>query len=426
MTMLRRIAPQDVARAIRQPTDRQTLTSAAEIVDAIRTRGIPALREYAERFGERTLQEPLVLGPTEMRAALESLDPTQAALLERTAARIRVFAEAQRESIRELDIAIPGGRTGHTIEPVVAAGCYAPAGRYPLPSSVLMTAVTARVAGCDRVVVASPGARPVMLAAAAVAGADKFLAVGGAHAIAAMAYGCAEFQACDVIVGPGNKWVTAAKQLVSGVVGIDMLAGPSELLVIADESANPALIAIDLLAQAEHDTDAVPMLVATSSSLADAVEAELTRLLGELDTRETAATALRNGFACVVSSLDEARALADRIAAEHVEILLSDPEPFARSLRNAGALFVGSRSAEVFGDYGAGPNHTLPTGGAARFQAGLSVSHFLRLRTWLKIDEFNDARELIDDAVALAQIEGLSGHRAAAIARTVGGDVKNG
>ena len=169
MTMLRRIALQDVARAIRQPTDRQTLASATEIVDAVRTRGAPALREYAERFGERAAQEPLVLGPNEMRAALESLDPTQAALLERTAARIRVFAEAQRESIRELDIAIPGGRTGHTIEPVVAAGCYAPAGRYPLPSSVLMTAVTARVAGCDRVVVASPGARPVMLAAAAVA-----------------------------------------------------------------------------------------------------------------------------------------------------------------------------------------------------------------------------------------------------------------
>jgi phosphoribosyl-ATP pyrophosphohydrolase/phosphoribosyl-AMP cyclohydrolase/histidinol dehydrogenase len=426
MTMLRRIAPQDVARATRLPTDRQTLVSAAEIVDAVRTGGVTALRGYAERFGERASHEPLVLGPKEMHAALDTLDPSEVRLLERTAARIRLFAEAQRRAIQEVDIAIPGGRAGHTIEPVVAAGCYAPAGRYPLPSSVLMTAVTARVAGCDRVVVASPGARPVMLAAASVAGADEFLAVGGAHAIAAMAYGCAEFQACDVIVGPGNRWVTAAKQLVSGVVGIDMLAGPSELLVIADESADPALIAIDLLAQAEHDTDAVPMLVTTSASLMHAVEAELTRLLGGLDTRETAAMALRNGFACFVSSLDEARLLADRIAAEHVEVMLSDPEPFARSLRNAGALFVGSRSAEVFGDFGAGPNHTLPTGGAARFQAGLSVNHFLRLRSWLKIDDIENAGELIDDAVALAQIEGLSGHRAAAISRTVRCDVTNG
>ncbi|MGP1310003.1 MAG: histidinol dehydrogenase, partial [Phycisphaerales bacterium] len=298
-----------------------------------------------------------------------------------------------------------------------SAGCYAPAGRYPLPSSVLMTAVTARVAGCARVVVASPGAHPVQLAAAAVANADEFLAVGGAHAVAAMAYGFEGFDACDVVVGPGNRWVTAAKQLVCGVVGIDMLAGPSELLVIADDSADPTLVAADLLAQAEHDSDAVPMLLALSAGFADSVETELCAQLASLPTRDVAREALRNSFACVAASRDEARSLADTIAAEHVEVMLADADSFAASLRNAGAVFVGPRSAEVVGDYGAGPNHTLPTGGTARFRAGLSVNDFLRLRTWTRIDRVDDARGLFEDARLLAQMEGLAGHAASAAAR---------
>ncbi|MEO0629238.1 MAG: histidinol dehydrogenase, partial [Planctomycetota bacterium] len=222
---------------------------------------------------------------------------------------------------------------------------------------------------------------------------------------------------CDVIVGPGNKWVTAAKQLVSGIVGIDMLAGPSELLVIADDSADPATVAADLLAQAEHDTDAVPMLLTTSPTLANRVEHELADQLVSLSTRDTATSALANGFACETNSPDEARVVADTIAAEHVELLLADPEPFARSLRNAGALFIGHETAEVLGDYGAGPNHTLPTGGTARFQAGLSVTHFLRLRTWLRIDDAKAAEPLVRDASHLARLEGLEGHAKSAEAR---------
>jgi phosphoribosyl-ATP pyrophosphohydrolase/phosphoribosyl-AMP cyclohydrolase/histidinol dehydrogenase len=354
-----------------------------------------------------------------MRAALDRVSAEDAALLERTAERIRLFAQAQRDSISELDIAIPGGRAGHTIEPVKSAGCYAPGGRYPLPSSALMTAITARVAGCDRVIVASPGAPDILLAAAAIAGADEFLAVGGAHAIAALAYGCDELEACDVIVGPGNKWVTAAKQLVSGIVGIDMLAGPSELLIVADGSADPDLIAVDLLAQAEHDTDAVPMLITTSSAVAAAVEVSLASRLDGLSTRAIAQEALRNGFVCVVDTLDDARRAVDAIAPEHLEIMTADPQQFAESVRNAGATFIGSASAEVLGDYGAGPNHTLPTSGTARFQAGLSVMDFLRLRSWMRIDNPKDASKLMIDAHDLALLEGLHGHAAATHARMI-------
>lgn len=416
---LRRIPADEITRATRPPVDQDTLSAASSIVDRVRTEGAVATRVFAERFGERAPDQPLVLGRSEMNTALEALSHNDRALLERTGDRIRAFAKAQRDAILPVDIPIPGGRAGHTIEPIENAGCYAPAGRYPLPSSVLMTAITARVAGCKRVVVASPGANHYALAAAAVADADEFLAVGGAHAIASMAYGFEGFKPSDVIAGPGNKWVTAAKQLVSGVVGIDMLAGPSELLILADETADPDLIAADLLAQAEHDTDAVPMLVTTSGSIADAVNGALTPRLETLPSQATAREALRNGFVCVTDSIDAACAVADTIAPEHLEIMTHDPEAIARSIRNAGALFIGPATAEVLGDYGAGPNHTLPTGGTARFQAGLSVMHFLRLRCWMHIQDEAQAGSLVSDAYDLAIIEGLAGHSASASSRRV-------
>lgn len=422
--LLRQVSPDAIAGLARPPVSPSTLSAAGEIVGAVRQRGEAAVREFAERFGERARGEPLLLGRAEMRAALDALDPADRATLERVAGRIESFARAQRDSVRELSVAVPGGRAGHTIEPVASAGCYAPAGRYPLPSSVLMTAITARVAGCRRVVVASPRAHPITLAAAAVAGTDEFLAVGGAHAIAALAYGFhgdERLDRCDVIAGPGNAWVTAAKQLVSGVVGIDMLAGPSELLIIADETADAGLVAADLLAQAEHDADASAMLVTTSQSLANDVERELVRQLALLPTRDVAALGLKNGFVAVVDTEDEMAAVADRIAAEHLEVMTADPEGLATRISNAGAVFLGSASAEVLGDYGAGPNHTLPTGGTARFQAGLSVMHFLRLRTWLRIDDTAESSSLRADTQRLAAMEGLAGHAEAARRRDLFG-----
>ena len=416
--LLRRVSPSDISRLLRPPVDDATLAAAGEIVHAVRTDGEAGVRRYAERFGEREPDAPLVLGRIEMVAALERTPAEDRAVLERAANRIESFARAQRDSVLELAVPTPGGRAGHTVEPVKAAGCYAPGGRYPLPSSVLMTAVTARAAGCERVVVAGPGAPDIMLAAAAIAGADEFLAIGGAHAVGAMAYGFDGFPPVDVIAGPGNRFVTAAKQLVSGVVGIDMLAGPSELLVLADGTADPALVAADLLAQAEHDTDAVPMLVTTEPGLAEAVQPELERQLGELPTRETARAALGNGFVCVCPSLDEAIVVTDRLAPEHLEIMTANADTVAGRVRNAGACFIGAGTAEVVGDYGAGPNHTLPTGGTARFQAGLSVTHFLRLRTWIRLEDEPDARAaLLADTERLAELEGLAGHAASARAR---------
>ena len=313
--MLRRAEPSSIARLRRSPVNDKARSVAEPIVDAIRTEGEPALRRYAEQFGELEPGGKLIFTrDAELREAYESISEDERAMLKRTAERIRVFALAQKNSIAEVTIPIPGGEAGHTVEPVEAAGCYAPGGRYPLPSTVLMTAVTARVAGCKRVVVASPRPSKTTLAAAYVAEADCLMPVGGAHAIAALAYGVGDaLEACDAVVGPGNAYVTAAKSLVAGSVAIDMLAGPSEVLVIADETADAAIVAADLLAQAEHDPSASSYLVCTTHAFADAVDAELASQLPRLSTREIAAEAMKNGCAVVVPNLQvETTAACDR------------------------------------------------------------------------------------------------------------------
>ena len=391
----------------------------ASIISSVRTQGPAAVRELAIRFGERSPTQPLVLTPDDMHAALHALNPDDRALLQRTADRIRAFALAQRASITETSLPIPGGTAGHTIEPVASAGCYAPAGLYPLPSSVLMTAITARAAGVPRVVVASPGAHPLNLAAAAIAGADHFLAVGGAHAIAALALGLSgptgdALDPVDIIVGPGNAYVTAAKRALFGTVGIDMLAGPSELLIIADSTADPRLIAADLLAQAEHDENARANLVTTDPALIHAVRAELDQQLLSLPSRHIAAASLACSSLTLARDLDHAIAIANDAAPEHLEIMTANPHALATRIRNAGAIFLGHASAEVLGDYGSGPNHTLPTNKTARFSAGLSVSHFLRLRTYISITNPAAAAPLRADAIHLASLEGLHAHANAA------------
>jgi phosphoribosyl-ATP pyrophosphohydrolase/phosphoribosyl-AMP cyclohydrolase/histidinol dehydrogenase len=220
--------------------------------------------------------------------------------------------------------------------------------------------------------------------------------------------------ACDVVAGPGNRWVTAAKQLVYGRVGVDMLAGPSELVVLADRTADAGLVAADLLAQAEHDPDSMPVLVTTARELVGAVESELERQLQGLPTRAAAAAALADGFAVVCDDLEEAAAVCDRLAPEHLQVLTADPAEVGSRLGHWGALFLGAASAEVLGDYGAGPNHTLPTGGSARFAGGLSVMSFLRVRTWLDLTPGEELEALARDAAALARLEGLEAHARAA------------
>lgn len=415
--MLRSLSVEEVNVLRREPVEQDTLEKTEVIVRAVREQGVEALRHYAETFGDIEVGGTLTYSREVLDEALSSLPEADRALLERCAERVRAFAQAQRDSIQEMEVPIPGGRAGHKVIPMERAGCYAPGGRFPLPSSVIMTAVTARVAGVKEVWVASPKPTTMTLAAAAVAGADGFLAVGGAQAIAALAYGAGDVPACEAIVGPGNRWVTAAKKIVSGLVAIDMLAGPSELLVVADESAAPETIAADLLAQAEHDPDAIPILISLDATLPERVDVALEEQLRDLPTAETARAALQNGFSVVVSGLEEAISLTNSIGPEHLQLMFENAESVMSSFKHFGGLFVGHVSAEVFGDYCAGPNHVLPTGGTARLSGGLSVMHFLKLHTWMIIDTLQDAQGLVDDAVDMARHEGLEGHARAALRR---------
>lgn len=401
----------------RRTLDREAEDVAARIIEDVRVRGEDGVREWAQRTGELSPGMKLTFDRAQLERAWVSLDPGLQALLEGTKLRVERFAQAQRASLSDLDMGIPGGRAGHDVLPVGAAGCYVPGGRYPLPSSAIMTVVPARVAGVGSVWCAGPKPTDATLGAAYIAGAEGFLAVGGAQAVAALAYGvCTPM--CDTIVGPGGRYVAAAKRLLFGVVGTEAPAGPSELLILADGSANPEVAAADLLAQAEHDCAAIPAIVVETRELAQRVEVELVRQLATLPSpnRETARAALDNGWMAVAPEDCAdfgawACGIADAFAPEHLELLLKDPRRYRRVVKNAGAVFVGEKAAEVMGDYGAGPNHCLPTSGAARFGAGLSVFTFLRIRTWI---EMEDPGVLASGAAALARVEGLEAHARAA------------
>jgi histidinol dehydrogenase len=411
---LRRVDASELRRTPREPVPAEILDQAREIVGAVRNGGETVLRRYAARFDGLPDDAPLVLGPDVLRAAFEARPRAERELLERTAERIRRFARAQRAALGDLEITAHGMRMGHRVLAVPSAGCYAPGGRFPLPSTVLMTACTAREAGVHRVIVASPKPQPVTLAAAHVARADLVLTAGGAHAIAAMAFGTASVPACDVIVGPGNAWVTAGKQLVAGRVRIDSLAGPSELLVVADRTTDPTLAAADLLGQAEHDVMAVPALITLDDGVIEAVEAELARQLATLPTAEIAAAALHNGFTVRARDVEEAIELCDLLAPEHLQWMIDDTAIARDRLQHYGGLFLGPGAAEVLGDYGAGPNHVLPTGGSARSKGGLSVLDFVKVNTWMELADAHAASVLGEDAAALARLEGLAAHERAA------------
>ena len=414
--MLRQLKPEEIERSIRPPVDPDAYRDAVKLVEEVKSGGIDTLRAIGERLGDIQPGEQLIYRRDDLDKALQALPKADQELLKRVGSRIEAFAEAQKASLSLMTMDIPGGQAGHRVDPVEKAACYAPGGRFPLPSTVLMTAVTARVAGVSEVWVLSPKPTPVTLAAAAVAGADALLAVGGAHSIGAVTFGAGDIPACDVIVGPGNKWVTAAKQYVSGWVGIDMLAGPSELLVFADDTASPATVAKDLLGQAEHDDDAYPILVSTSQALVDAVNLALAEELKTLETAATARNALKNGFAVVVQDRDQGIDVCNQLAPAHLEIMVENPRQAADQCDHFGGIFIGEGAAEVFGDYGVGPNHVLPTGRGARFVGGLSVFNFLKVRTWLSSPSRFDA-ELIEDTVRLAELEGLVAHARSAAAR---------
>eukprot|EP00948_MAST-09A_sp_MAST-9A-sp1_P002047 g2047.t1 len=434
MDILQVVPPSSVSVLATDPFSERARKDAETIVNSVRDGGLEGLLEYSKKFGDYGDAEnpKWKLQRSDLEKSYKSLDPKLQTCLNRVAQNIRTFAEHQRNSVKAFSIPVPGGSAGQELSPVTTAGCYAPGGRYPLPSSVLMTCVTAKTAGVKTVVVCSPRPSPVTKAAAYVAGADIFLACGGAQAIGAMAYGIkndkgseGDVPKCDVIVGPGNQWVTAAKALVSGrgLCGIDMLAGPSECLVICDESCSPSTVAADLLAQAEHDVLAQPVLVSVDEATMHKVNEEVHKQVNALPepNQSTAKKALKRGFAVHANGgLEEACRLSDLVAPEHLEIHLRDKATVDKAwslLEHYGGLFVGRRSAEVMGDYGAGPNHVLPTGGTARYTGGLSVFTFLRIRTYLDLrDEKSSTKyeQMVSDTVTLARLEGLEGHARAA------------
>lgn len=430
ISMLNHLTPDQVTLEIKDPVDPKALEQSTAILTEIR----PGNSKYcnaaniidvAKRLGDVT-EDKYMVSKEECKAAFDGLIEEDRVCLKNIHARVDAFAKAQRKSVEDMEIPIPGGVAGHTVSPCRAAGCYAPGGRYPLPSSVLMTAVTARAAGCETVVLASPRPAQITLAAAYLAGADLVLCIGGAQAVGAMAYGVKTESGdiivppCDVIVGPGNKWVTAAKSVVNGFCGIDMLAGPSEVLVIADETANAEVVAADLIAQAEHDVVARAIVLSDNEKIIREIDSHVSQQVACLPepNQSTAREALKQSFAVKCSSIEECIKISDDIAPEHLEIQTKDSVSVGSKCANYGGLFVGEHAAEVLGDYGAGPNHTLPTGGTGRYTGGLSVFNFLRIRTWMRIDNKNESQGMVDDSIRMARLEGLEGHARAAEARS--------
>ena len=391
----------------------------AGIVEAVRTRGDAALVEATNRFDRRSVADAaeLHLPKAALKAAWEGLDAGLKSALEQAAARIRAYAE--RQKIAEWSYQDEHGNTlGQRVTALDRAGLYVPGGKAAYPSSVLMNAIPAKVAGVGELVMVTPTpggeANATVLAAAHLAGVDRVFSIGGAQAVAALAYGTATVPAVDKIFGPGNAYVAAAKRLVFGQVGIDAIAGPSEILVICDGLTDPRWIAMDLFSQAEHDEDAQAILLSPDAAFLDAVQAALDARIAELPRADIARAALRERGALIqVRDLAEAAALSNRVAPEHLELSVADPQALLPAIRHAGAIFLGRHTPEAFGDYCAGPNHVLPTSRAARFSNPLGVYEFQK-RTSLIACSPAGAKPLALIAGALADAEGLQAHAASA------------
>jgi len=389
-----------------------------EIIAAVRSEGDRGLSRYVERF-EKRLPKAWLERDYGGEAALRGLPTPVAEALVEAAARIRRYHQKQAEHLGGFEYVEQGVTLGSRVTPLARVGVYAPGGKARYPSSVLMCAVPAQVAGVTEIIVASPDTSPEVRAACHLAGVHALLDAGGAQAIAALAYGTESVPRVDKIVGPGNIYVAAAKRLVFGEVDIDSIAGPSEILVVADESADPALIAADLLSQAEHDEAAYPLLVTSSAPLVASVQTELARQLETLPRRAIAEASVRsNGFVLVVRDRTGLVTVANALAAEHVAVHTTEPRALADRILRAGAIFVGSMTPEAAGDYLAGPSHVLPTGGAARYGAPLGVYDFVS-RTSIIGYEPDALRAQGPKITAFARAEGLEAHARAVEFRTL-------
>ncbi|UFJ43369.1 histidinol dehydrogenase [Brevibacillus humidisoli] len=402
----------DTRRSVDSGT-REQQEAVREILGRVKAEGDEALRFYTERFDRVRLQD-FSVREAEWAEAETQVDPAVVQALREAADNIRDY---HRRQIHQswFTSKESGTMLGQLIRPLKRVGLYVPGGLAAYPSSVLMTGVTAQVAGVKEIVMVSPPGEdgrlnPVILTAARIAGVTEIYKVGGAQAIGALTYGTEQIPAVDKIVGPGNIYVALAKREVFGLVDIDMVAGPSEIVVLADEQANPRYIAADLLSQAEHDPLASAVLVTPSRSLAEAVQAEVQRQLAELPRREIAAASLANhGAICVVSDLEEGFAVVNRLAPEHLELMMDDPFAHLGKVENAGAVFLGEYSSEPVGDYFAGTNHVLPTNGTARFSSPLSVDDFVKKTSVISYSK-RDLQANGAKIMAIAEQEGLTAH----------------
>ena len=392
----------------------------ADIIAAVRARGDQAVLDFTQRF-DGVRPEPMLVSQQEVEEAFAAVEPEFLAVLEQAAQNIRAFHSRQvRNSFVIADR--PGIVLGQKVTPIEKVGIYVPGGTAAYPSTVLMDTIPAKIAGCPRIVMVTPPGKdgklnPAILAAAKIAGVDAVYKVGGAQAIAALAYGTESIPKVDKIVGPGNAFVAEAKKQVFGRVSIDMIAGPSEILVIADGKSDPAHVAADMLSQAEHDKLASAVLVTDSAALAEAVSAELERQLPRLSRRDIARASIDNcGKIIVADSLMDGIAIANEIAPEHLELMVDDPFAYLDAVKNAGSIFLGRNCPEALGDYFAGPNHTLPTSGTARFSSSLSVDDFVKKSqfTYYTADALSQAA---DSIARFAEKEGLQAHKKSVLIR---------
>jgi histidinol dehydrogenase len=391
--------------------------AARRVIKEVRAGGDAAVRALTAKFDKRELTA-LELPAAEWDALAARTTPEVRGAIERAADRVRTFHE--RERYASYEIAEGGIRVGSRVDPLGRVGIYVPGGTARYPSTVIMTAIPARVAGVREIVMTTPGPSPETLAAARLAGVDRVFVIGGAQAIAALAYGTESVPRVDKIVGPGNAYVAAAKRLVFGDVGIDSIAGPTEVVIAADDSVDPRWLAADLLAQAEHDTLAVPILIAVGAGIAERVAAEVERQVALLPRRAIAEQALRDGGAIfVVPDIDTMIDLMNRLAPEHAELAMRDARTLAARVTTAGAIFLGAHTPEPVGDYMAGPSHVLPTAGSARFASPLGVADFVKRTSLIEYDAAALAAQS-DDIERLTAVEGLDAHGRAVTIRTRG------
>ncbi|HSA06461.1 MAG TPA: histidinol dehydrogenase [Candidatus Gastranaerophilales bacterium] len=388
------------------------IESVKEIIRYVKIHGDEAVKKYSRQFGDGEISS-IELTAEEIENACEKISEDTKNYIKLAINNVKNFAEAQFSVLKNIETVKDGIRLGHRVIPLERIGAYVPGGNYPLPSSAIMSIVPAKVAGVKEVIVCSPRIQPATIVACKLAGADRIFRIGGVQAVAAMAYGTESVPAVNKIVGPGNKYVTAAKKEVYGICGIDFLAGPSEVMIIADQTADYEFIAADMLAQCEHDPDARAYLITTSADLAEKVIQKTEYFLKTLTTSEIASKAIRESIVIIIENIGQGVEIANKKAPEHLEICYKDCQNDLDKYTNYGSLFIGNYSAEVFGDYCSGTNHILPTNGVAKYSGGLSVFDFVKIQTYQEIYP-EAATNLSKIASNLANTEGLYAHKLSA------------